>query len=161
MNVCTKCQTNSLIVFEILPTLPSLEPYYQHDKRPYYFNMWCKYVTAVQIAIEFCKNRSSLWKAACVFLSLKKQLPPLCPLVAMWAVLPVVLFLAADLEAVIKREGLVSVPVCQFYTEGILSLAGQLVNVLVPQPVLRRNAPKALKRRKRNNNQCGNSKPFF
>lgn len=58
--------------------------------------------------------------------------------------LPVVLLLAADLEAVIEREGLVSVPVRQLYAQGVLSLAGQLVNVLVPQPVLCRRAPKAL-----------------
>lgn len=63
--------------------------------------------------------------------------------------LPVVLFLAADLEAVIKREGLVSVPVRQLYAEGILSLTGQLVNVLVSQPVLRSDAPKALRQRER------------
>lgn len=59
--------------------------------------------------------------------------------------LPVVLLLAADLEAVIEREGLVSVPVRQLYAQGVLSLAGQLVNVLIPQPVLCRRAPKALR----------------
>lgn len=43
-----------------------------------------------------------------------------------------------------------SVPVRQLYAEGVLPLAGQLVDVLVPQPVLRCHTPKALKQRKKN-----------
>lgn len=58
--------------------------------------------------------------------------------------LPVVLFLTAYLKAVVEREGLMSVPVCELYTKGVLSRAGQLVNVLIPQPVLCRHTPKTL-----------------
>lgn len=120
----------------------------------------------VQTATDSCKNRSSpedtdppRWKAVCVFLVWKNSYPPLCLHVAIWALSPVVLFLTADLEAVIKWEGLVSVPVCQLYTEGVLPLAGQLVNILVPQPVLCRHAPKALQGRRRNRNDAEN--PFY
>lgn len=59
--------------------------------------------------------------------------------------LPVVLFLTADLEAVIQREGPVSIPVGQLHPENVLPLAGQLINKLVPQPVFGGHASKALK----------------
>lgn len=64
-------------------------------------------------------------------------------------VLPVLLFLTADLEAVVEREGLESVPVCQLHPQGVLPLAGQLVDVLVPQPVLCRQSPEALRARRK------------
>lgn len=70
----------------------------------------------------------------------------------LWS-LPVVLFLAANLKAIVQRERLVSVPVCQFNAENVLPLAGQLVNVLVPQPVLRRRASKPLKSRRTKHQQ--------
>lgn len=73
-------------------------------------------------------------------------------------VLPVVLFLAADLEAVVQRESLESVPVCQLHPQGVLPLAGQLVNVLVPQPVLGSQSPEALRARKKGTNKNKNIK---
>lgn len=66
--------------------------------------MWLQF----KLPIEFSKNKCSpedinqpIWKAVSVFLGLKNNYPPLSVLVAVWAVLPVVLFLTADLEAVI------------------------------------------------------------
>lgn len=41
-----------------------------------------------------------------------------------------------------------SLPVCQLHSQGVLPLAGQLVDVLVPQPVLSRHAPKTLRRQR-------------
>lgn len=96
-----------------------------------HFNMWCK--------IWDCSSKIP-WPEKNNY----------HPLLSKRAVLPVVLFLTADLEAVVKWESLVSVPVRQLDAEGVLPLAGQLVDVLVPQPVLRRHAPKALKRRNEN-----------
>lgn len=63
--------------------------------------------------------------------------------------LPVILFLTANLETVVKGEGLVSLPVCQLHSQGVLPLAGQLVDVLVPQPVLSGQAPETLRRQQR------------
>lgn len=62
--------------------------------------------------------------------------------------LPVILFLTADLKAVVKGEGLVSLPVRQLHPQGVLPLAGQLVDVLVPQPVLSGHAPETLRRQR-------------
>lgn len=61
---------------------------------------------------------------------------------------PVILLLAADLKAVVEREGLVALPVGQLHPQGVLPLAAQLVDVLVPQPVLRGHAPETLRRRR-------------
>lgn len=58
---------------------------------------------------------------------------------------PVVLLLAANLEAVVEREGLQPVPVGQLHPQGVLPLAGQLVDVLVPQPVLGGQRAEALR----------------
>lgn len=62
--------------------------------------------------------------------------------------LPVILFLAADLKAVVEGEGLVPLPVGQLHSQGVLPLAAQLVDVLVPQPVLSGHAPETLRRRR-------------
>lgn len=74
----------------------------------------------------------------------EKDISQFSPSRPTWTVLPVVLFLAADLEAVVQWESLESVPVCQLHPQGVLPLAGQLVNVLVPQPVLGGQSPEAL-----------------
>lgn len=60
---------------------------------------------------------------------------------------PVIVFFTVDVETVVLREGLVSVPVGQLHTEGKLPLIGQNVHKLVSQPVFGRHAPKALEKR--------------
>lgn len=64
-------------------------------------------------------------------------------------IVPVVAFLTIDVKAVVQGEGLVSVPVGELHTKGILPLAGQQVYKLIPQPVLCRNGPKALQQKKK------------
>ncbi len=60
---------------------------------------------------------------------------------------PVIEFFPVDVETVILRESLVSVPVGQLHTEGILLLIGQNVHKLISQPVFSRHTPKALEKR--------------
>lgn len=95
--------------------------------------MWCK---VFKTPIPLCKNRP---KDVVAIFSYN-----ILYLLSEIGAVPVVLFFTANLETVIQREGLMSIPVRQLYTEDVLPLAGQQVNMLVPQPVLCGQTPKAL-----------------
>lgn len=49
---------------------------------------------------------------------------------------PVVVFLSVYVEAVVVREGLVPLPVFELDMQAVFLGAGQLVDDLIPQPVL-------------------------
>lgn len=63
--------------------------------------------------------------------------------------LPVVVFLSFDVEAVVVRVGFVPLPVFELDMQAVFLGAGQLVDDLIPQPVLPRRLSKALNRTKR------------